>query len=69
MNSRDAAYEEQVKAAMEASRMEAVVPELAIEDGEEEPSAALPAEPEDDIEEKAPARKAKRKREEEDNGQ
>lgn len=67
MNSRDAAYEEQVKAALEASRIdnatEAIIDDEFEEKGKEKAGAA-----EEDAEEKLPARKGKRKREDDDNG-
>lgn len=63
MNSRDAAYEEQVRAALEASRAED-----AAEVGEEE--VVEDAEPTEGIpEDKAPARKRKRKRDDDDAGE
>ena len=65
MNSRDAAYEEQVKAALEASKMDSTISEVAVEDEPEAMSEARDNEVED-IGEAAPIRKPKRKREDDD---
>jgi len=62
MNSRDAAYEEQVKAALEASRRE--------EAGEGPDEEVVDAEPVEEVaEDMGPVRKGKRKREDEDAGE
>lgn len=67
MNSRDAAYEEQVKAALEASRMESATDD-AVEDDPEEANGDKGETGGGNVEEKLPPRKGKRKREDDDAG-
>ena len=70
MNSRDAAFEEEVKAALEASKREAMMVDQDDTETVEEPMEHTVEEAEDEAVEtaKIPSRKGKRKREEEDLG-